>query len=246
MMIKRAVLMVACAFSVSALADNHQPGGPALGEVYDCQLNAGVSLSNALEYARTDFKDFADEHKLAMSTFIWEAVAVNAPFDEPDFRWVNYYPSWGDYYAADEKWRANGGEVAMGLSDRMTCSKSRITRVHRSGAAAPSADEKPLVALVCNLKEGKTIRDALEFRTSANAVSNDLIDGTNGSVTFTPHMGISGFDYVAMVTGTQASMSAMMDNVRTGKYREAMRQAGLENPATCVVDLHKSHRVMSR
>lgn len=63
MMIKRAVLMVACALSVSALADNHQPGGPALGEVYDCQLNAGVSLSNALEYARTDFKDFADEHK---------------------------------------------------------------------------------------------------------------------------------------------------------------------------------------
>ena len=51
MMIKRAVLMVACAFSVSALADNHEPGGPALGEVYDCQLNAGVSLSNAVEYA---------------------------------------------------------------------------------------------------------------------------------------------------------------------------------------------------
>lgn len=244
-MIKHAVFVVVCSISVVAFADHHEPSGPTLAEIYDCQLNDGVSVGNAVEYARTAFKGFADEHDLAMRTFIWEAVAVNQPYDEPDIRWVNYYPSWSAYYAADEKWRAKGGDVAMGILDRMVCSKSRITRLHRSGEVAPRADEKPMIALVCNLKEGKTIQDAIDFRTSANTLSNDLIEGTNGSFILTPMMGISGFDYVSMVTGTHTEMAAMMDNVRTGKYREAMREAGLENPGSCVVDLHKSHLIIA-
>lgn len=245
-MIKHALLAVACSISVAAFADHHAPNGPALGEIYDCQLNDGVSVGNAVEYARTAFKGFAEEHELAMRTFIWEAVAVNPPYDEPDLRWVNYYPSWSAYYAADQKWRAEGGEVAMGILDRMACSKSRITRLHRTGEVAPRADEKPMIALVCDFKDTKTIQDAIDFRTSANALSNELIGGTNGSFILSPMIGgATGFDYVGIVTGTHTDMAAMLDSVRTGKYREAIREAGLENPGYCMVDLHKSHLIIA-
>jgi hypothetical protein len=49
-----------------------------------------------------------------------------------------------------------------------------------------------------------------------------------------------------MVTGTVKDMSDVMDNVRSGKARKAMQEAGLENPAQCITDLHRSHLVISR
>ena len=66
---------------------------------------------------------------------------------------------------------------------------------------------------------------------------------------FTPALGITGFDYVgveAMVAGTTGDMANLMDNVRSGKAQKAMQEAGLENPAQCVTDLHRSHLVISR
>ena len=99
---------------------------------------------------------------------------------------------------------------------------------------------------VCNLDEGKTVADALAYRKSVNKMSNEMIDGSVGSAMFTPALGITGFDYVAMVTGTVKDMSDVMDNVRSGKARKAMQEAGLENPAQCITDLHRSHLVISR
>jgi hypothetical protein len=99
---------------------------------------------------------------------------------------------------------------------------------------------------VCNLDEGKTFEDALAYRKGVNKMSNSMIDGSVGSAIFTPALGITGFDYVAMVTGTTGDMVAVMDNVRSGKAQKAMQEAGLENPAQCITDLHRSHLVISR
>jgi hypothetical protein len=49
-----------------------------------------------------------------------------------------------------------------------------------------------------------------------------------------------------MVSGKTADMVAVMDNVRSGKAAKAMQKAGLENPAQCITDLHRSHLVISR
>ena len=100
--------------------------------------------------------------------------------------------------------------------------------------------------MVCNLDEGKTIGDALAYRKAVNKMANGMIEGSVGSAVFTPALGITGFDYVAMVTGTTEDMANVMDNVRSGKALKAMRAAGIENPAQCVTDLHRSHLVVSR
>jgi len=98
----------------------------------------------------------------------------------------------------------------------------------------------------CQLKEGKTIEDALEYRKGVNAIANELIDGSVGSAVFTPALGASGVDYVAMVAGTTADMAAMMDNVRTMKAMKALQEAGLDNPGDCATNLHKSYLVIQR
>ena len=98
----------------------------------------------------------------------------------------------------------------------------------------------------CQLKEGKTIEDALEYRKGVNAIANELIAGSVGSAVFTPALGVSGVDYVAMVAGATDDMAAMMDNVRTMKAMEALQEAGLDNPGDCATNLHKSYLVIQR
>ena len=73
-----------------------------------------------------------------------------------------------------------------------------------------------------------------------------VINGSVGRSVFTPALGLSGFDYVAMITGTPSDMADMMDNVRSGAARKAMQSLDLENLAQCVTDLHRSHLVISR
>jgi hypothetical protein len=36
-------------------------------------------------------------------------------------------------------------------------------------------------------------------------------------------------------------MATMMDTARSGSLGVALGKAGLENPSTCVTDLHRSH-----
>ena len=244
-MFKRLLVVGALSLSVSAMAAHHEET-PMISEFYECSLNEGVTVSQVLDFARSDFKAFADKNDFAMNSFIWEAVAVSPPYDEPDLRWVNYFPTWGDYFASEDAWRATAQDVATNLFELVSCSKARTLAVHNAGAQPPAALEKPLIAMVCNLDEGKSIGDALAYRKAVNKMANDMIDGSVGSTVFTPALGITGFDYVAMVTGTTQDMANVMDNVRSGKALKAMRAEGIENPAQCVTDLHRSHLVVSR
>ena len=244
-MFKKILTVSSILLSTSVLAAHHEET-PMIAEIYECSLNEGVMVSDLVDFARSDFKAFADANSFAMNTFIWEAIAVSPPYDEPDLRWVNYFPTWGDYFASEEAWRTTAQDVAAGIFERVSCSKARTLAVHNAGAQPAASQEKPLIAMVCNLNEGKTIQDALAYRKGVNNMANDMIDGSVGSAIFTPALGITGFDYVAMVSGKTADMVAVMDNVRSGKAQKGMQKAGLENPAQCITDLHRSHLVISR
>ena len=91
-MFKRLLVVGALSLSVSAMAAHHEET-PTISEFYECSLNDGVAVSQVLDFARSDFKAFADKNDFAMNSFIWEAVAVSPPYDEPDLRWVNYFPT---------------------------------------------------------------------------------------------------------------------------------------------------------
>lgn len=244
-MLKKILTVSTMLLSTSVFAAHHEET-PMIAEFYECSLNEGVMVSDLVDFARSDFKAFAEANSLTMNTFIWEAVAVSPPYDEPDVRWVNYFPTWGDYFAGDQAWRAKAQAVAQGLFERVSCSKARTFAVHNAGAQPAVAQEKPLIAMVCNLDEGKTIQDALAYRKAVNKVSNGMIQGSVGSAILTPALGATGFDYVAMVTGATDDMAGVMDNVRSGKARKALQEEGLENPAECITDLHRSHLIISR
>lgn len=244
-MFKKILTVSSLVLSTSVFAAHHEET-PMIAELYDCTLNEGVMAADVVDFARSDFKAFADANKLAMNTFIWEAVAVSPPYDEPDVRWMNYFQNWGDYFSADKAWRAKGQSVAKGINDRISCSKARTFAVHNAGAQPAVAQEKPLIAMVCNLDEGKTIGDALAYRKGINKMANSMIDGDVGSAVFTPALGTTGFDFVAMITGATGDMADMMDNVRSGKMRKALQEAGMSSPAQCEADLHRSHLVISR
>lgn len=84
------------------------------------------------------------------------------------------------------------------------------------------------------------MKNAMAYRKAVNAAQNAEIEGAVGSYVFMPGFGFSGFDYAAMVTGTPDDMMQVLDNNRTGSTVSALQDAGLSEPATCVVDLHRS------
>ena len=84
-----------------AYADHHAPAAaPVVMELHACTLNEGASLADVVKLGRAEFPKLFSADKLKMSSYIWEAVAVGPPFDAPDLRWVNYYPTWADWDAS--------------------------------------------------------------------------------------------------------------------------------------------------
>ena len=244
---RRFILSIAlAALSISANADHHSAEGPRLAEIYACTLNQGVSAADVVALGSGEFRQFAESHELQMNSFLWEAVAVTPPLDEPDVRWVNYFPDWKHYYQANDAWLANGTSIAKKIDSMLTCNKPFFTSVHQAGATPPRAEIKPLYVRVCNLKEGKTIADALSYRKAVNAIQNEEIDGTVGSALLTPGFGVTGIDYAAMVTGTQTDMAAVLDNSRTMATMKKLEDAGHGGPAECSVNLHRSHLMVSQ
>jgi len=226
--------------SGSVVAAHHEEAMPQVAEIYDCNLNEGVTADQLAALGAGDFAALVEKHDLNMTSFLWEAVSVNQPYDQVDVRWVNYFPSWVDYGDADVAWRAHGGKVAAKINKLATCAKPTTWSVQQAGEEAPSAPVKPLYIRVCNLKEGNTMKNAMAYRKAVNAAQNAEIEGAVGSYVFMPGFGFSGFDYAAMVTGTPDDMMQVLDNNRTGSTVSALQDAGLSEPATCVVDLHRS------
>ena len=86
------------------------------------------------------------------------------------------------------------------------------------------------------------MEDAVTYRTGVAATANKLASANVGSAVLMPGTGLStGWNYVAMVTGTPDDMATMMDTVRSGSLGVALGKAGLENPSISVPDLHRSY-----
>ena len=157
---------------------------------------------------------------------------------------MNYFPSWQDQSKADRFWRQKADKLQAEIFELITCKKAFFFAIMISAQPA-QAQEKPLITQVCTLNDGKSLRDAMAYRKGVAATANKLADTSVGSAVFLPGIGLStGWDYVAMVTGTPDDMATMMDTVRTGALTAALGKAGLESPSTCATDLHRTHRMV--
>ena len=240
------VSLLGILLSTGSFSAHHEEPAPEVAEVYECLLNDGVTAGDIVELGAGDFASFVGKHELSMTTFLWEAVAVSPPYDEPDVRWVNYFPTWGDYFAAGAAWREHGEKIDVKINKLMTCGRPTMASFHQTGEPAPDAPVKPLYIRVCQLKPGNTVANAMAYRKAVNSTQNEQIGGTVGSYMFTPGFGNPGFDYGAMVTGTPEDMAKLMDHSRDGSTGKLLTEDGYTEPSNLIVDLYRSYMMVSQ
>ena len=245
-MYRMIVSLLGIFLSAGSFAAHHEEPAPEVAEVYECLLNDGVTAGDIVALGAGDFASFVGKHELNMTTFLWEAVAVSPPYDEPDVRWVNYFPTWGDYFAADAAWREHGEKIDVKINKLMTCGRPTMASFHQTGEPAPDAPVKPLYIRVCQLKPGNTVANAMAYRKAVNSTQNEQIGSTVGSYMFTPGFGNPGFDYGAMVAGTPEDMAKVLAHSRDGSTGKLLTEAGYTEPGNCTVDLHRSHMMVSQ
>ena len=245
-MYRMIVSLLGICLSAGSFAAHHEEPAPEVAEVYECLLNDGVTAGDIVALGAGDFASFVGKHELIMTTFLWEAVAVSPPYDEPDVRWVNYFPTWGDYFAAGAAWREHGEKIDVKINKLMTCGRPTMASFHQTGEPAPDAPVKPLYIRVCQLKPGNTVANAMAYRKAVNSTQNEQIGSTVGSYMFTPGFGNPGFDYGAMVAGTPEDMAKVLDHSRDGSTGKLLTEAGYTEPGNCTVDLHRSHMMVSQ
>ncbi len=219
---KKIILILnALTISAQSVADHHAPTNGAVSVIYECTVNK-----------------FATNNDLKMNSYLWKAIAINPPHDEADVRWVNYFPTWVDYYASNEVFGTKGQKVVEEFYGMVTCDKPVILGVRNVGGPIPTVQEKPLIASVCQLNDGKTMQDAMEFVPRMTKIMNKTTGANVASSIFVPAFGISGFDYVGMFAGATSDMFKLMDSVRSAVMPKAMAKAGMQPAATCANDLY--------
>ena len=236
------ILFLGCILPIGVFADDHAPT-PNIAAVYECTLMDGVSADNLAAYGKGEFKSWVDENNYNVDSFLWEAIAVSPPFDAPDVRWVNYFESWADYYEISEGWEQSG-ELAEKFATMAECGKARFATVTRTGGSPTEVDEKPLIASVCQLNEGKTMLDAMAFVPKVTSILTETAGAEITSFVFTNFVGVTGPDYITFFTGETSEMVKVQDTGKNGGYRSAFMDSVLESPATCEADLHQSHKMV--
>lgn len=120
-MYRTIVFLLGILLSEGSFAAHHEEPEPMVAEVYECSLNDDVTADDVAALGSSDFADFAAKYDINMTSFLWEAVAVSPEYGDADVRWVNYFPTWGDYFAADAAWREHGGKVAAKINELVSC-----------------------------------------------------------------------------------------------------------------------------
>ena len=89
------IILILCALTISAqsVADHHAPTNSAVSVIYECTLNEGVSPADVVAFGKSTVNKFATNNDLKMNSYLWEAIAINPPYDGADVRWVNYFPT---------------------------------------------------------------------------------------------------------------------------------------------------------
>ena len=236
------VLALSLMLPMGAFADDHMPPTN-IAAIYECNLMDGVTADDVAAFGAGKFKNWVVKNDYNVGSYLWEAVAVSPPFNEPDMRWVNYFQSWSDYFEISEGWERSG-KLAEEFATMASCDKARFAIGMRTGGAAPQAKEKPLIASVCQLNDGKTLQDAIAFMPKATSVINATADASITTFLWSNFIGVSGLDYIAFFTGETAEMVKVMDGVKNGTFVSAFAEAELMSPATCESDLHQSHEMV--
>ncbi len=243
-MIRKILTGLALCLSPFAVADDHMPQS-AVVEVQECMLKEGASPFAVAAFGAEDFKQFVADNDINVGAYLWEAVAVNPPFDEADFRWVMYYPTWDDYYKLRGEFLAKGAAMYAKFSAMASCGKSRFASTMPTGPSLEISKEKPLIAAVCNLNEGMTMQDAMGFVPKATALINTSMDTEISTFVWSNPVGVSGFDYLTIFTGETSAMTKMMNGVADGSLFQAFAEAGMAPVAECDTNLHHSHLMVA-
>ena len=121
-MIRLAILPLLLTFGL-VHADDHMPTAPIIAQIYECSLNENVTPAQVAALGSGEFNKFVTKNKINMNSYLWEAVAINAPYDDADLRWVNYFPTWKDQSNADRLWRDKGTKLQGKIYELITCKK---------------------------------------------------------------------------------------------------------------------------
>jgi hypothetical protein len=243
---KNLMLTMMCLLPLGAYSDDHAPAAPGVAQIFECSLNSGVTTADVVEFGSSDVRKFATAEKLRINSYLWEAVAVNDPYRDPDVRWVNYYPTWKDMYASNAAFNSDGAQLVAKFYGMLECNKPVLMASQNLMSDLVVAQEKPMIAAVCQLNEGKTAMDAMQVNKKMMDLANDTLSTNIGASMFFPAFGISGFDYVGTFYGETNDMATLMDSVRDQSLPAKMMEAGLQTAAECVNDLHTSHLMINQ
>ena len=249
--------LLATLLSAAAFAGHHgesQKSAPVVMEIFECDLNKGVPMEDLLEFGREDFASLFSDANLDMSGFVWEPMSIAPPYEQTGFRWVNYYPSWGSYQAADDLWASNKAANVRKDSEKLsTCKMPIFMHAHMVVQT-----EKPLTMVGkngnrlligrCNINESATLNDVKEFNSEALSKATRSAAGSDRGqfLAMPPRIGIDpDFDFLNILFGTPSEIAKLLDGARTGKIPAARKAfTDTPNPSSCDTwDLHRSHRV---
>jgi hypothetical protein len=235
-------------FSLTSFADHHAMPENGVVEIYECNLNDSASIEGVVNYGRNSFRKFVDKQKLSINSFVWEPIAIAPPYQDAQLRWINYFPTWADYSKAAAAWNdSKNADNRTALAAMTTCNKP-VFATSMPIAQMPQDKKKPLIVGVCNLNEGATSADALNYVTPGRHQNINKVMGIkNGGMMWVPGFGLNpDFDFLQVIAGSQSDMMALFDGVRTGKVQEAQAAYSDQSPPmSCHWDLSNSYSLLN-
>ena len=251
--------IIAVSIGSSGLADDHQSNAsasPSLMEAFECNLNKGVSLEEMIAFGRNEVSSLLTSGGIEVSTFVWEPLSIEAPYNETGFRWFNYYPSWQAYQSADTLWYSKGNAKNRAKLDKLaTCSTPIFNAFHgilptESELDAADHNGNRILIGLCSVTEGMSMADVKGYITPELSKSvREAAGADRGQFLLVPVMGFAAdFDFLNTLYATPTEMAKLLDGGREGKLRAAMAAASDQTPPyTCDTwHLHKSHRIIAR
>ena len=169
-MVKKAILLIAptmvTLFFTVAAHGQEMPAG-SLKRLLDCSLNDGVTMAEAVEWARAQPRDDTAPNAI----FFRQAVMSGSSRENSDFTIASYYPSYGEWVqrvgAANAR-PDNRMRTGTRGGDLITCNPSTL-RLNLNRFVNPDNNDgfpgemTLMTTRFCRVNDGKTIADAWEF-----------------------------------------------------------------------------------
>jgi len=169
-MVKKAILLIAptmvTLFFTVAANGQALPSG-SLNRLLNCSLNDGVTMAEAVEWARAQPRDDTSPNAI----FFRQAVMTGSSRENSDFTIASYFPSYGEWVqrvgAANAR-PDNRMRPGTRGSDFFTCDPSTLRLnlnrfVNAENNDGITGDMTLMTTRFCRLNDGKTVADAWEF-----------------------------------------------------------------------------------